>query len=102
MYVCLCKGLKESDVALAARICAQNGVQPKDVLEVLGLRCEEACGDCEANPQLLFEEMIASEEEHLDWLETQLEATSQVGIELYLSQQLHEDNSCRVTRKHRP
>ena len=40
----------------------------------------------------LFEEMIASEEEHLDWVETQMEAISQIGIELYLSQQLHEDN----------
>ena len=40
----------------------------------------------------LFEDMIASEEEHLDWVETQLEAISQIGIELYLSQQLHEDD----------
>jgi bacterioferritin len=39
----------------------------------------------------MFEEMIASEEEHLDWLETQLEAINQIGIELYLSQQLLDD-----------
>jgi len=55
MYVCLCKGIKESDVAMAARVCAENGAQPEDVLDVLGLRCEEACGYCEANPQLLHD-----------------------------------------------
>jgi bacterioferritin (cytochrome b1) len=30
-----------------------------------------------------------SEEEHTDWLETQLETIRQIGAELYLSQQLH-------------
>lgn len=39
----------------------------------------------------MFEEMIASEEEHVDWLENQLEAIRQIGIELYLSQQLKDD-----------
>ena len=36
----------------------------------------------------LFEAMIASEQQQIDWLETQLEAIRQVGIENYLSQQL--------------
>jgi len=40
----------------------------------------------------MFEDMIASEEEHVDWLENQLEAIRQIGIELYLSQQLKDDN----------
>jgi bacterioferritin len=39
----------------------------------------------------LFEEMIASEEEHVDWLETQLETINQLGLELYLSQQVKDD-----------
>ena len=39
----------------------------------------------------MFEEMIASEEEHIDWIENQLEAINQIGIELYLSQQLKDD-----------
>ena len=38
----------------------------------------------------MFEDMIASEEEHVDWLENQLEAIRQIGIELYLSQQLND------------
>ena len=39
----------------------------------------------------MFEDMIADEEEHVDWLENQLEAIRQIGIELYLSQQLKDD-----------
>lgn len=35
-----------------------------------------------------FEEMVRDEEEHIDWLESQIEAIGQVGIEQYLAQQL--------------
>ncbi len=38
----------------------------------------------------LLEEILVAEEEHVDWLETQLETIRQIGAELYLSQQLHE------------
>lgn len=37
----------------------------------------------------LFEEMIRDEETHADWLETQMEQISQIGIENYLTQQVH-------------
>ena len=37
----------------------------------------------------MFEQMIRDEEEHVDWFETQLEAVRLVGLENYLSQQLH-------------
>jgi bacterioferritin len=36
----------------------------------------------------MFEEMIASEENHIDWIEGQLETIRQVGLENYLSQQI--------------
>jgi bacterioferritin len=36
-----------------------------------------------------LEEMGKGEEDQLDWLETQLETIRQVGIEIYLSQQIH-------------
>jgi bacterioferritin len=36
----------------------------------------------------MLEEMLVSEEDHADWLETQLEAMRQVGEQNYLAQQL--------------
>ncbi len=38
-----------------------------------------------------LESIIKSEEEHVDWIETQLETISQVGLENYLAQHMHED-----------
>jgi bacterioferritin len=37
----------------------------------------------------LLEGILVSEEEHIDWLETQLEAIRQVGVENYLAQQIN-------------
>ena len=39
----------------------------------------------------ILEGMIRDEEEHIDWLETQIETINQIGLELYLNQQIHED-----------
>ena len=39
----------------------------------------------------ILQEMIRSEEEHVDWLETQLETIGIIGIDLWLNQQLHEE-----------
>lgn len=38
----------------------------------------------------LLEDLLTSEEDHLDWLETQLELVKQIGEENYLAQQIHE------------
>jgi bacterioferritin len=38
--------------------------------------------------RLLLEQILSGEEEHADWLETQLELIRQVGIEHYLAQQV--------------
>jgi bacterioferritin len=38
----------------------------------------------------LLEEILVAEEDHVDWLETQLETIRQIGIEHYLAQQLRE------------
>ena len=38
----------------------------------------------------LLEEILVGEEEHADWLETQLESIRQVGEQNYLAQQLHD------------
>jgi bacterioferritin len=39
----------------------------------------------------LLEDILVSEEEHVDWLEAQHELIKQVGIENYLSQQIREE-----------
>lgn len=38
----------------------------------------------------LLEEILASEEEGIDWLESQLHAIGEIGKERYLAQQLHD------------
>ena len=37
----------------------------------------------------LLEHMLASEEQHVDWLETQLSLLEKLGIQHYLAQQMH-------------
>src|SRR4051812_31841822 len=39
----------------------------------------------------ILEEMVRDEEEHVDWLETQLEAINQIGLQNYLTQQLYDE-----------
>ena len=39
----------------------------------------------------LLQGLLVDEEEHIDWLEGQLHAIEEMGIENYLAQQLHED-----------
>lgn len=38
----------------------------------------------------LLEKMLASEENHVDWLETQIQLIDQIGVKHYLAQQLHD------------
>ena len=38
----------------------------------------------------LFEKLLKDEEEHVDYLETQLSLIEQLGLENYLAQQMHE------------
>jgi len=38
-----------------------------------------------------LETVVKSEEEHVDWIETQLETIKQVGVENYLAQHIHKE-----------
>ena len=38
----------------------------------------------------MLADILVDEEEHVDWLETQLETIDQIGVEHYLAQQLHD------------
>ena len=38
----------------------------------------------------MLADILVDEEEHVDWLETQLETIDQIGLEHYLAQQLHD------------
>ena len=40
----------------------------------------------------ILEDMVRSEEGHVDWIETQLETINIIGLGLYLNQQMHEDD----------
>ncbi|MGM0574596.1 MAG: bacterioferritin [Myxococcota bacterium] len=49
------------------------------------------CRDAGDNgTRLLLEKMLHDEEEHVDWLEAQLELMERVGVERYLAEQIHE------------
>lgn len=49
----------------------------------------KACADAEDHTSReLLEGIISSEEEHIDWLEAQLDIIQKIGVENYLAQQL--------------
>jgi bacterioferritin len=53
---------------------------------------KEAIAYCESSGDFvsreLFEDILESEEEHIDWLETQLGLIDQVGLQNYLQSQM--------------
>lgn len=76
------------------------GENPKEMLEC-DLRLEEeaipdlrvAIEHCESVRDFvsrdIFEQILESEEEHVDWLETQLELIGRVGLEIYLQAKMN-------------
>ena len=42
------------------------------------------------NTKVLLESILKDEEEHIDWIEAQLDQIKQIGIQNYLAQQIYE------------
>jgi bacterioferritin len=51
----------------------------------------EQCRRIDEGTRLLLEEILDEEEDHADWLETQLSIISDIGEGLYLNAQIHGD-----------
>lgn len=64
----------------------------KDAVEVLSGSITHCARVEDYTTRGLLEGMVRSEEEHIDWIETQLETINTIGLELYLNQQIHEDD----------
>lgn len=62
-----------------------------DAVKLLNKTIELAVAVHDNGSRELLEEILVDEEEHIDWLEAQHELIRQVGIENYLSQQIHEE-----------
>lgn len=52
------------------------------------IACSESAGDYVSRQ--VFADILASEEEHIDWLETQLSLIEKTGLENYVQSQMHE------------
>jgi bacterioferritin len=69
----------------------QNDLQVEfDAVKRLNAGIETCVNAGDNGSRDLLEGILTDEEEHIDWLEGQLHAISQMGIENYLAQQLHE------------
>jgi len=70
----------------------QNDLQVEfDAVKRLNAGVETCVNAGDNGSRDLLEGILTDEEEHIDWLEGQLHAIGEMGIENYLAQQLHED-----------
>ena len=73
------KGQLESDLALEIEAVAQYNAGVKTCTE-----------EGDNTSRELFEKLLKDEEKHVDFIEAQLHAIEEIGIQNYLSQQMHE------------
>jgi bacterioferritin len=62
----------------------------KDAVERLNKGIELARAKGDNGTRALLEEILKSEEEHIDWIEAQLHQIKEIGVENYLAQQIDE------------
>src|ERR1700694_614986 len=83
MIVCSCNVL--SDTQVRETVSAASARTAGQVYRCLG--CSPQCGRCARTKDYpsreLFEDLMEDEEGHIDFLETQLELMTRVGVELY-------------------
>ena len=84
--------MKHAD-RLIERILFLEGLEADLALELEALPVlREAIAHCESVRDYvsreLFEDILESEEEHVDWIETQLELIGKIGIENYLQSKM--------------
>lgn len=67
----------------------ENDVQLEyDAVRILNTAIKDAVGAGDNASRELFEVILKDEEEHVDWLESQLKMIQDMGLGIYLSQQL--------------
>ena len=64
----------------------------KDMVKLLTEGIEHCVKVGDYHTRQKLEEMVADEEEHIDWIETQQESIKQVGLQNYLSEQMKKES----------
>ena len=67
-----------------------NLVAEKGAVDVLTEAITHCASVGDYTTRSILEGMVRSEEEHVDWIETQIETINVVGVDLYLNQQIRD------------
>ena len=67
-------------------------VKEKEMVKLLTEGIEHCVKVGDYTTRHMLEDMVADEEEHIDWIETQQETIGQVGLENYLSEQIKKES----------
>ena len=67
-------------------------VKEKEMVKLLTEGIEHCTKVGDYTTRHMLEDMVADEEEHIDWIETQQETIGQVGLENYLSEQIKKES----------
>lgn|GEM_PF-3596120 len=92
MYLCICNAIRETDFRRAARDGSGDAEAIYLALEMEAIPLlRDAIEHCESvrdyASRELFERILESEEEHVDFLETQFDMIARMGLENYVQLQ---------------